>query len=192
MTLATQLLYFLTNQDTLKGFNEFAYTSDIFKKYFQKEYQNLEKTYLNNVPQKKLVRTNLDNNLFSQITDKNSKYYIPNTRPIFKGNVYILSNYRTGSAAAMLTTLIQDNKIGTIIGTSVGNNPIGATTYTPMELPKTKSKISIATTYIVRPNEKGRIQIPDIWTEFSINDLINGIDPYLISIQKQMSKNASH
>lgn len=195
LTLGTQLMYFLTDKDSLKSFNEFAYTSDIFKTYFQKEYYNLEKIYLKDVPQKSLVRTNPNNSLFSQIQDKNSKYYIPKNRPIFKGTIYILSNYKTGSAAAMLTTLFQDNKIGTVIGTSVGNNPIGATIYTPMELPKTKAKISIATSYIERPNkEKGNIQIPDIWVEYSINDLINGIDPYLIEVQKQIQnkKNAGH
>ena len=31
---------------------------------------------------------------------------------------------------------LQDNGIGKVIGTSVGNNSIGATTYTPMKLPK--------------------------------------------------------
>lgn len=190
LTLGIQLIYFLTEKDSLKTFSEFAYTSDIFKKYFQKEYQGIEKTYLKNVPQKKLVRTNPDNNLFSQITDKNSKYYIPANRPIFKGRVYVLSNYRTGSAAAMLTTLFQDNNIGTVIGTSVGNNPIGATTYTPMALPKTKAKISMATTYIIRPNkEKGNIQLPDSWIEFSMYDLMKGIDPCLTEVQKEISKN---
>jgi hypothetical protein len=85
----------------------------------------------------------------------------------------------------MLTTLFQDNGIGTVIGTSVGNNPIGATTYTPMKLPKTKAKISIATTYMERPiKEKGKIQIPDIWIEYTFSDFINGKDTYLENIIK--------
>ena len=102
-----------------------------------------------------------------------------------------MSNYGTGSAAALLTTLFQDNNIGTIIGTSVGNNPTGATTYTPMKLPKTKANISIATTYIERPyKENGEIQYPDYWVEYSINDLILGEDPYLEKI-KELIKAAS-
>ena len=85
----------------------------------------------------------------------------------------------------MLTSLFQDNNIGVTVGTSVGNNPTGATTYTPMKLPKTKANISIATTYQERPNkEKGEIQIPDYWIEYSIIDLISGRDPYLEKVKE--------
>ena len=42
---------------------------------------------------------------------------------------------------------LQDNGIATVIGTSVGNNPTGATTYVPYKLPKTKANVSIAITY---------------------------------------------
>jgi hypothetical protein len=193
LTLGIQLMYFLTEKENLKGFTEYAFTSDIYKKYFKKDYQDLKKNYPKGVPQRDLVQSNLGENLFSEITDKNSKYFIQDNRPIFKGNVYLLSNYRTGSAAAMLTTLFQDNEIGTVIGTSVGNNPIGATTYTPMELPKTKAKISIATTYIERPKrESGVVQIPEIWIEYTISDLINGKDPYLDTVIMQIKEKPSH
>lgn len=193
LMLGIQLMYFLIEKENLKGFGEYAFTSDIYKKYFKKDYQALYKKYPEGVPQRDLVQTNSGENLFSEITDKNSKYFIQDNRPIFKGNVYILSNYRTGSAAAMLTTLFQDNGIGTVIGTSVGNNPIGATTYTPMELPRTKAKISIATTYIERPEKvNGKIQIPNIWVEYTIDDLLNGKDPYLEIVKKQIKEKASH
>lgn len=186
-------MYFLTEKESLKGFSEFAFTSDIYKKYLKKEFQDLNKKYPDGVPKRDLVQTNSGENLFSEITDKNSKYFIQDNRPIFKGNVYILSNYRTGSAAAMLTTLFQDNGIGTVIGTSVGNNPIGATTYTPMELPKTKAKISIATTFIERPKrESGVVQIPEICIEYTIDDLFNGKDPYLKTVKMEIEKKASH
>jgi hypothetical protein len=193
LTLGIQLMYFLTEKENLKGFTEYAFTSDIYKSYFKKEYEDLNKKNPEGVPQRDLVQTNSDENLFSVITDKSSKYFIQDNRPIFTGNVYIFSNYRTGSAAAMLTTLFQDNGIGSVIGTSVGNNPIGATTYTPMELPKTKAKISIATTYIERPEKvKGKIQIPDIRIEYTIDDLFNGKDPYLEIVKKQTKEKASH
>jgi Peptidase family S41 len=191
LTLGIQLMYFLTNKTDLKGFTEYAYTSDIYKSYFPDEYKELEEQYPNGIPKDKLVLKKESNNLFDKILNSKSKYYVPKNRPIFKGKVYVISNYRTGSAAAMLTTLFQDNKISTIIGTSVGNNPTGATTYTPMKLPKTKASISIATTYQERPNkEKGKVQIPDYWVEYSISDLITGKDPYLEKIKELMS-NAS-
>jgi len=192
-TLGKQLMYFLTDNDTIKGFADFAFTSEMYKKYFKKEYQDLEKKYPAGVPQRDLVPTNSGENLFFDITDSASKYFIQKNRPIFKGNIYVLANYGTGSSAAMLTTLIQDNEIGKVIGTSVGNNPIGATIYTPMKLPKTKAEISIATSYMVRPKKgKGKIQIPDIWIEYTISDFINGKDPYLENVIKDIKEKASH
>ena len=186
-TLGIQLLYFLTDKENLANFREYAFTSEMYKAYFAKEYKALKKIYPKGVPSRELVLTNPNNNLFSDITDPKSVYYIPQNRPIYKGNIYVLANTNTGSAAAMLTTLLQDNEIGTVVGTSVGNNPIGATTYTPMVLPKTKAKISVASTYIVRPKAaKGKFQMPDIWVEYSINDLINGNDVYLDTVQKMI------
>ena len=187
-TLGIQLMYFLTDTDTIKGFTNYAFTSDIYKKYFSKEYRDLENKYPDGVPQRSLVTTNSGENLFSEITNSSSKYFIQKNRPLYKGNTYILANYGTSSAAAMLTTLFQDNGVGTVIGTSVGSNPIGATTYTPMKLPKTKAKISIATTYMERPKkERGKIQIPDIWIDYTFSDFINGKDTYLENVIKQIS-----
>ncbi len=192
LTLGIQLIYFLTSKTDLKGFTEYAYTSDIYKSYFPTEYNELKKMYPNGIPKNELVLKKENSNLFNEITNRKSKYYISKNRPIYKGNIYIISNYRTGSAAAMLTTLFQDNKIGTIIGTSVGNNPTGATTWTPFKLPKTKANISVATTYQVRPNKlNGKLQLPDYWIEYSVNDLITGKDPYLEKIMELIARNAS-
>ncbi len=189
LNLGIQLLYFLTDKEDLKGFTDFAYTSDIYKEYFSEDYRELQKEYTSKIPDNTLVKRNKNNNLFSEITNPKSKYFIPKNRPIFKGKVFVLSNYGTGSAAAMLTTLFQDNNIGTVIGTSVGNNPTGATTYTPMKLPKTKATISIATTFQERPDkEKGKIQNPDYWIEYNISDLLSGTDTYLEKTKELMRK----
>ena len=169
----------------MKNFKEYIYTSKIYKNYYKKEFRKFEKDYFQkfgkSVPDNKLVQSNFkDKNLFSEISDKKSAYYVSPDRPIFKGKVFILADYNTGSAAALLTTLAQDNKIATIIGTSVGNNPIGATTWTPLKLPRTKTKVSIALEYMERPNKKlGPVQMPDYWVEYSVNDLFKGNDPFL-------------
>lgn len=185
LTLGIQLMYFLTNKENLKKFSDYAYTSDIYLNYFPGSYQDLLRKHPNGVPMNELVLTNETNGLFDEVLDEKSQYFIPKDRPIFNGNVYLISNYRTGSAAAMLTTLFQDNGLATIIGTSVGNNAIGATSYTPFKLPKTKANVSIATTYRERPKkEKGSIQIPDYWIEYSINDLTTGNDPYLEKVRE--------
>ncbi len=191
-TLGVQLLYFLSDSEDLIGFKEYVFTSDISKEYFEEEFENLKKKYPEGVPERDLVLLESHENLMDEITDKNSNYFIPKNRPIFSGNIYILSNYRTGSAAAMLTTLFQDNGLATVIGTSVGNNPTGPTTYTPMVLPKTKSKVSIATSYLERPvKANGKIQIPDIWVEYTISDLIDGKDPFLEAALQQIKDKAN-
>lgn len=188
LTLGIQLMYFLTNKENLKGFTDYAYTSDIYKNYFPDSYQDLLRKHPNGVPMNELVQTNETKGLFDEILDKKSQYFIPKDRPVFNGNVYVISNYRTGSAAAMLTTLFQDNGLATIVGASVGNNATGATTYTPFKLPKTKANISIATTYRERPRKsKGDVQIPDYWIEYSIPDLVVGKDSYLEKTKELMN-----
>jgi len=189
LSLGIQLMYFLTDKKNVKGFTEYIYTSSISKNYFKSIYEDLGDKYSEDTPNGQLLLTEDGDDLFNEITDSTSVYYIPQSRPIYKGRVFILSNYRTGSAAAMLTTLCQDNAIGTIIGTSVGNNPTGATIYTPMKLPKTKANISIATYYQERPNKlSGKIQFPDYWVEYSMNDFITDRDPYLEKVKELMSE----
>ena len=121
-----------------------------------------------------------DSLLFEKIEDPGSVYYIPKDRKVFKGKIIVLANYNTGSSAALLTALMQDNNIATVIGTSVSNNPIGATTYSPFKLPNSKLTGTVAPDYFVRPNSKnGKIFIPDYWIENNVEDIINGKDKYL-------------
>lgn len=190
LTLGIQLMYFLTENDSLDDFQDFAFTSEIYKAYFVDEYRDLQRTYSDRLPDRALLQTNPGANLFTDVTDANSKYFVPSDRPVFKGKVYVLSNYRTGSAAAMLTTLLQDNRMATVVGTSVGNNPTGATIYTPMKLPRTNARISLSTSYKVRPRkELGEAQMPDIWLEYTINDLLTGRDPFLDVVMREIEKN---
>lgn len=177
--LCKQLLFFLTDKTKINDFTEYAYISDIYKSYFMDTYENIEKENKGVIENGKMVPISQDKNAFSDILDSTSKYHIEVNRPIFKGNVYFLSNYNTGSAAALLITLAQDNGIGTIIGTSVGNNPTGASAWAQFELPKTKTKTVMAISYFKRPDiSKGIEQIPDYWIEYSIQDYLTGKDYY--------------
>lgn len=183
--LCLQLLYYMTNKTDLKDFTEYVYTSEVYKSYYKKEYKNFAASYQlkNNAepPSNKLIlkgKQNGEFSLFDKITDPKSVYYIKPDRPVFNGTVIVLANTNTGSAAALLTSLIQDNLLATIIGTSVGNNPTGATVYTPFKLPKTKADVSISSCYLMRPDKlSGKIQIPDIWIEPTMKDWIMGKDP---------------
>jgi C-terminal processing protease CtpA/Prc len=180
LMLGLQLMYYLTEETNLKGFSDYAYTSKIYKHYFTEEYEELKLSTNINYGDNALILLNENNNLFTDIRDSTSVYHISANRRVYKGTVYVLANQNTASASALLTTLLQDNNMATVIGTSVGNNPIGATSYAPMKLPKTKFNISIAPTYKIRPKpSNGKYLIPDYWIEYQLNDLLNGTDPYL-------------
>ncbi len=188
--LCKQLLYFLTDKTQIKDFTEYAYISDIYKSYFKDTYENIKKENNGVIENGKMVPISQDKNAFSDILDSTSKYHIGVNRPVFKGNVYFLSNYNTGSAAALLITLAQDNGIGTIIGTSVGNNPTGASSWTQFSLPETKTKAIMATAYNKRPDTtKGIEQIPDYWIEYSVQDYLTGKDPYFEKAMELIIKN---
>jgi hypothetical protein len=185
--LCIQLLYYLTEREDLKDFRKMYSPSDFQKQMNQKKYNRFIQAYqLKNStnPEKEKLYPygflNGDSLLFEKIENNKSAYYIPKNRTVFKGKIIILANYGTGSAAAMFTALMQDNNIATIIGTSVSNNPIGASVLGPFKLPNSKYTGSIAHSYLIRPNPaKGKIQMPDYWIENSINDIFTGKDRLL-------------
>ena len=185
--LCLQLLYYLTDREDLKGFSVKYYMSDFNRQIHKSDFNKFVESYRieNDIDPEygKLYPygySDYDSLLFEKIEDPKSVYYIPKDRKLFKGKIIVLANYRTGSAAALLTALMQDNNIATVIGTSVGNNPIGATTYSPFKLPNSKLTGSVASDYFVRPNPKnGKIFIPDYWIENNVEDIINGKDKYL-------------
>ncbi len=178
--LGAELIYFLTDQAGLTGLDRYAVGSDFIRSYFSQVYSRLRKKYHSNLPEGKLLLYQDGSDLFKNIRDTSSRHYIPKDRSVFNGNIYVFARFSTGSAAAMLTTLLKDNGLATIIGTNVSNNPIGPTSLTWVKLPKTKFTGSIASTYFVRPNKDAGVLLePDFWVEFSVEDFINGRDPFL-------------
>jgi len=181
-----QLLYYLTDKRDLKDFNK-TYTPSEFqrqkdrRKYdcFVKTYQSKAKTNPKGIAYSDGFK-DCDSSLFEKIENVKSAYFIPKNRNVFKGKIIVLANYETGSAAALFTTLLQDNNIATIIGTSVSNNPIGASGLGHFKLPNSKYTGSVATDYFIRPTPaKGKIQNPDYWIENYIDDLMTGKDKLL-------------
>lgn len=184
--MCLQLLYHLTERENIKNFSESFYLSEANRQLNEKEYEKFVESYqlkYNKAPEKgKLYPNglfNCDSLIFEEIENEESAYYIPQDRSVFKGKIIILANSHTGSAAALFTALLQDNNIATIIGTSIGNNPIGATNYQPFKLPESELTGSVATGFLTRPKpENGQILKPDYWIENSVNDIINGNDRY--------------
>lgn len=201
--LNLQLLYSLTEKEDLKDFSKMYYVSDYNKQIHSKQYKEFTKNFEkrnNTQPVKGKLYTNgfnsCDSLLFDRIKDRTSPYYVPKSRPVYKGNIIVLANSTTGSAAALLTTLLQDNKMATVIGTSVSNNPIGASVMNFFRLPNSKYIGSVASDYFIRPNPaQGKIQVPDYWIENSVEDIIQGRDMCLeraFEIIKDKNSNLSY
>lgn len=186
LVLGKQLMYYLTTRTDLKDFQHFIYTSGLSMHFQQNNYQQFLKNYQQlhqAIPEPKKLYPFPENSagndsFFDRITNPASPYYISPDRKVFKGRVYVLADYSSESAAALLTTLLQDNGLATVIGTSVSNNPTGPTTYTPYELPRTKAKGTIASNFLSRPDSgKPAIQKPDYWVEPGLEDQLQGRDP---------------
>ncbi len=183
--ICLQLLYHLTDDENLKDFELYIQNGDFYKHYFKKDYKEKLDLYFKKngkyPPKDELFYAGFSNSnekLFDKITDSKSPYYIPKDRPVFKGKIVVLANFSTNSAGALYTTLIQDNKIARVIGTSVSNNPTGPTTWTPFRLPNSGIEVSISNQFLVRPDKsKPDRFVPDVYVEKSYQDILNGKDP---------------
>jgi len=182
--LCLQLLYHLTGSTDLVDFSQYYYTSQYNSQLKKAEHKQFVADYESTHGKPPVSNTLYpngflygDSTIFSHIENPKSPYHIPKSRTVFNGQVIVLANQGTGSAAALFTTLLQDNGIATIIGTSVGNNPIGATNFSPFTLAETKMSGSVATGYLVRPKkEAGYIQVPDFWVENGVAEMAQGKD----------------
>lgn len=185
LMLCRQLLYFLSEKKELNDFNRYIYTSEVTKYFQPGRYGHFKNRYVTShrspLPEKRLFPLNeypAGHDIFKGIRDPKSPYYISDNRPVFNGRIYVLADWTSQSAAALLAALLQDNGLGTVIGTSVANNPTGPTAHTPFVLPHTKATGSIASTYLSRPDStKQEIFQPDYWVEPAVEDLLSGRDP---------------
>lgn len=154
--LPRQLIYHLTRREDLINFKYFSYNSS----------------------SKQLLPIPSDKKgFFSSITDPKSPFYVAPNRPVFSGKVIVLADHNTRSAAAILTTLLQDNRLAVVVGTTTGNNSTGPTEMTLFQLPRTKLRVSLPMIYYERPlPAKGDIFKPDYWVENTAEDLLTSRD----------------
>ncbi len=180
--LVKQLVYHLTSRTDLRGFREFQYNPEVFAHYDPKGSKEFRSWYLEKFgvepPSRQLSPTpEQERPFFHNITDPRSPYYVPANRPVFRGKIIVLANQNTGSAASLLTGLMQDNRLAVIVGTTTANNPTGPTSMTPLKLPRSGIIVSLPTTYLERARpSNGDILQPDYWVENSVADLLAGRD----------------
>lgn len=92
----------------------------------------------------------------------------------FDGNIYLLTNENTRSAAVMFASLIKDYNAGIIIGAETGDKASGYTANYAFELPNTKLQAGVSWQYIGRPSglDTGKGLLPDYYTaDFNMDAL---------------------
>lgn len=180
--LCTQLLYHLTDRGDLHNFHHSYYNPQMLAFSDPNTYKEVRRHYVKKFGVEPPMNTLLPSPeqelpLFNTVTDRRSAYYVPATRPVFRGRVIVLANQNTDSAAALLTSLIQDNHLATVIGTTIGNNPTGPSTFTPFKLPHSGIIVTLPSEYFERAEPaNGDVFQPDIWVENSLEDLHSGRD----------------
>jgi C-terminal processing protease CtpA/Prc len=106
-------------------------------------------------------------------------YHVPDKKVSkYKGNVFLLVDHRSFSAAVVFTSVFKHYELATIVGRETGGRIELSSDVVDMELPNTKliSKIPTAI-LILNGDNPSRGIIPDRIVDISVNDFINGIDP---------------
>jgi len=162
-----QLLNFLTDKPDIKGYTVYAKYTDFYKQVSNTK--NIEKNY--NQLEKKLINfdtliniTSLEDDYkIEKINDPKNEYFVNSKDKIFKGNVYVLTSENSASAATVFPVLVQDNKLGTIVGRSPANRTAKQNSYVKYRLPNTSIVISMSPIYFLRPDisNTSEVLIPD-------------------------------
>ena len=86
---------------------------------------------------------------------------------LFSGNLYVLTSAKTFSAAMDFAMVIQDNKLGKIVGEECGNMPDSYTVNQKYQMPNSKLKLSVSGAKQNRIDESksGQPLQPDIKTD---------------------------
>jgi hypothetical protein len=122
------------------------------------------------------------------------KYQFQSCNPVasskrFIGNIYVLTNRQTYSMAAVTAALIQDYKLGKIVGEETGDPPTLYASQFSYTLPKTGIVVKVPKGYIVRPN--GDKKIAGVMPDINITDhLLDNEDEILLQLQNELKQGA--
>jgi len=161
--------------------------------WYLTERTDIKKKYNQSLPfgEINLTKEFYDQPYFYNITQEDSPYLLDASIPKFKGNVYVIVNSGTFSAAQCLATTISDNDLGTIVGTPTGNMPTCQTGASVLKLPNTKTILQLSYTYMERPDTSKNYELalfPDIEVYLSFEDFNNGKDPRFETILDMIKK----
>lgn len=107
----------------------------------------------------------------------------------FSGKLYALTSAKTFSSGNMFAVMLQDNKIGTIIGEPTGNQPSAYGDILGFSLPHSQFQFSLSYKQFLRPNEQLNDQLtlePDIPVYTTRQDIIDGRDAQLSKLEEMI------
>ncbi len=119
------------------------------------------------------------------------KNYNHKFNKLFDGKIIVFVSKLTFSSANWLGTIIQDNKLGTIIGEPTGNSPTSYGDPLYFTLPVSKMRFQVSHKKWLRPvtiNEQMDALYPDIILYPSMSDIVNHRDVHLDYVKSTISR----
>jgi C-terminal processing protease CtpA/Prc len=201
MRIAKQFLYLLDLPQTINTFKTVKKISPFYKFAMYDDYKADSIAYAEKMRQTipvdgrllfidSLCSTANYNDYFSDIKKEGSPFFISSVTPKFKGNLYVLTSFGTGSAAMITATTIADNKLGTIVGLPTGNQPTNSTGASNVKLPNSGIQFSFSYMEMKRPDNTKKNDIylkPDVLIWPSMEALNNGIDEHMEWVIKNIA-----
>lgn len=171
-----QLISFLTDNKDVKLYSRHIKYTDFYRQV--SDTKKLEKE-LHNLPRAKIGYDTLvnisslegDAGVFEKLNDPSYEYYVNSADKKFKGDVYVLTSPNSISAGTALPVLIQDNKLGTIVGRIPANRASRQTSTARFRLPNTSIAVGLSILYLVRPDETNtnEMLIPDHYVPVEVS-----------------------
>ncbi len=184
--LGKQFLYFIETERDLADYRKSVKMSRLFRQHFPNAYRDMLLRYRvehgREMPATGLVEAggrSAATDFFQEVEDRKSPMYLPPPRKKFNGKVYLLVNSGSFSAAAEFAALIQDNRLGLIVGTPTGGRPSGPTGRARVVLPNSRLPVSMAHTLAERPDAARREDeavFPNVLIRTRPEDFLTGRD----------------
>jgi hypothetical protein len=186
-----QLLYHLDVPSNIKTYSMAIRFSLFYREFFPEAYQFFSSRYAEKhngakLPDSLLVTSDfvatdsLEQVYFGNVMNPKSNYYIEPDRNVFKGKVYFLVGDGTYSSAIILSTLVKDNKLFTMVGQPTRGRPSHYGDTPVLKLPNSGIVCRISCKKFFRPDiskdtEDSLYPDVEIWPTFE--DLKYGRDP---------------
>jgi len=187
--LGKQFLYFLETDKDLADYRKSVKMSRLFRQHFPNAYRDMLLRYRvehgKEMPATGLVEASgrsTATGFFREVEDRKSPMYLPPPSKKFDGKLYLLVNSGSFSAAAEFAALIQDNRLGLIVGTPTGGRPSGPTGRVRVSLPNSHLPVSMAHTLVERPDAARRDDeavFPNVLIRTRPEDFLSGRDASL-------------